>query len=37
MAPRADHIHLTGFTSALRSPTFLLSGVPLGHRDIKAG
>ena len=33
IAPRTDQIHLTGFTSALRTPTFLLSAVPAARSD----
>src|SRR5580658_3344771 len=33
--PRTDQIHLTGFTSALRSPTLLLSAGPVARRDTR--
>jgi NADPH:quinone reductase-like Zn-dependent oxidoreductase len=36
IALRADQIHRTGFTSALRTSTLLLSGVPSPGRDIGA-
>src|SRR5580692_12495709 len=35
ITPRTDQIHLTGFTSALRSPTLLLSAGPGTRRDTR--